>query len=170
MSGTRSNSTKKARKPLSAYAKLRKQRYDKQYQLDIALFGYSRHFERMRETGRYHVTGLGTLGRKKSCQYPTQLRNEFGQFTGRMSHHQPTTDKELDLFVADLVGMPSSVRFCRRCSQERSNCSCWDELSRSGNTLRQLAIRSLSESDEDLDDPDFWQSLSDAQNGTTKGD
>jgi len=118
MSAKRSNS-RTGRKPMSAYAKLRKQHYDKQYRLDIAIFGHSRLFERMREAGR--LSDDGQL---------IQRRNYGGQFSTGYQSRTSATPEELNHFLDDLVCAPSTIRFCRTCRQTYSKCVCWNEFSR----------------------------------------
>jgi hypothetical protein len=116
MSATRSNSHS-SRKPLSAYAKLRKQRYDKQYHLDIAVFGFSRWSERMRETGRVDDDGCNT-----------QRRDTKGKFSTGYVTPLRTAKEEINDFLNDLTGVPSTVRFCLICTEPQRSCRCRDIL------------------------------------------
>jgi hypothetical protein len=71
----------------------------------------------MRETGRVDDDGCNTQSRdargKFSTGYVTPLR---------------ATKEEINSFLDDLTGVPSTVKFCLVCTRPQSNCCCWDIL------------------------------------------
>jgi hypothetical protein len=95
---------------MSAYAKLRKQRYDKQYRLDLAIFGHSRLYERMREAGR--LDEYDNLRQRRDPQ--------SGKFVDGFVSRQQATKDEVSLFLDDLVGVPPSSVFCWVCGNHLS--------------------------------------------------
>lgn len=153
MTSKRSNSRRTGRKPISAYAKLRKQHYDKQYRLDMAIFGYSRWDERMREAGR--VNDAGEIAR---------LRDEKGHFITGYRSPSRTSEEEINLFLDDLVGASPSVRYCQTCRQRTIHCRCWDEVPRFAFTKTQLGNYDASHFSDCIEFPTVEKMLSDIGN------